>query len=285
MYRSLARFPRANPGLKEANDRQTKGAAMKILFDSQSVQVQQQELSKTRLNTLLGAIQSAGTSLGAPWTVTLSTDPITPEQLADTQVLVILTRNQSNPYTSGELSAIYDFVSSGGGLLLMSNHPPFMESDQALAIRFGVTLSPIFISNPTRQHVAVNPMFMSGIASLNSALSGDILFEVETLVSHDSCGIVPPASFTSIATFPPTAVVSSGTPPPSPFFAIAVACGSGNVIIVGNSGIVCDNGNTTPSCGLVPYGNNLMFFLNCLRFLNQQAQPVPGFCPGCPPPS
>ena len=259
---------------------------MNILFDSDSVQVQQQVQTKTRLNTLLGAIQSAGTSLGQPWTVTYSTDPITTAQLSDQNVLVVLTRNQADPYEASELSAIYDFVLGGGGLLLMTNHWPFMESDKTLAAKFGVTLDPVFISNPTRHNVAVNSMFMSGITSLNSALSDSILFQVETLVAHDSCGIEPPASFTPIATFPPTAVVGpDNTLPSSPYFAIAVECGKGTVIIAGNSGMVCDNGNNVPSCGLVPYGNNLMFFLNCLRFLGQQAQPVRGFCPGCPPPS
>lgn len=262
---------------------------MNLLFDSNSIQVQQQTATGTRLNTLLGAISSAGTSLNDPWTVSFSTDPINSAQLENIDVLVILTRNPEAQfaYTTAELSAINSFVNNGGGLLLMTNHTVFSTNDANLAAQFGITLQPTFVSNPTVCNAAVNPMVMSNIspsACLNTALSDSLLYQTIALVAHDSCEIVPPSTFTSVATFPSTAVVN-GQPPTNSNFAITVAAGSGNVIVVGNSGMVCDNGNTVPSCGLVPFGTNLLFFLDCIRYLAGSQLPLyPGLCPGQPSP-
>jgi hypothetical protein len=175
-------------------------------------------------------------------------------------------------------------------MLLMSNHTSYCVQDAILAAKFGVTLQPLFISNPTIQGQAVHPMVMSfldPIPCLTTTLSSTILWEVVSLISHDSCLVVPPATFLPIATFPSTAVVApGGAPPSSPYFAIVVPPNGtmqGTLIVTGNAGMICDNGNMVPSCGLVPYGNNLLFFLNCLRYLSGQTQPAPGFCPGQTP--
>ena len=68
--------------------------------------------------------------------------------------------------------------------------------------------------------------------------------------------------------------------PASPYFSILVPVGQGNVIVVGNSGMFADDGTPSPSCGLVPMQNNLLFLLRCLGCLNgMRTPPVPGKCP------
>lgn len=261
---------------------------MKILLDGNSIQVQHQKQTSTRLNTLLGAIASAGASTRTTWTVQIAS-PITTQSLSGVDVYVDLTRNTANPFQQSEIDAITTFVNGGGNAMIFSNHPGFTAGDVPLAAAFGVTLQSDFVSNPTVGGQTVHPMRMTfdPPPCLTTSLAGSILFEVSSLVSHDSCVIVPPSNFLPIAVFPPTAVVSpSGSAPSSPYFAIVVTPTStmkGQVIVTGNSGFVCDNGNESPSCGLAPYGNNLLFFLNCLRYLTAQTQPAPGFCPGQTP--
>src|SRR5450631_2431014 len=81
-----------------------------------------------RLNTLFGAIKSAGQSGSTwqpdqPWNVSFATPPINAAQLSGIQVYVSLTRFQNEPfaYTSGELKAIQKWVEGGGNVLLMTN--------------------------------------------------------------------------------------------------------------------------------------------------------------------
>jgi hypothetical protein len=261
---------------------------MHLLFDSKSVQVQQQTQTGTRLNTLLGAIRSAGTALNDPWKVSYTTKArIKRDDLTGIGVLVVLTRdpNPGHGYNPPELDAIADYVHHGGNLLLMTSHPPHFTNDAPLAARFGVTLQPVFVSNLEVEGLAVDAMVMSG-GCLNQSLADDLLDQVDALISHDSCGISAPAGAVSIATFPSSAVVSTGGPPAYKDFAVRLDHGSGRVIVVGNSGMVCDYGNPTPSCGLAPLGNNLLFFLNCIRFLIGVPAPAySGACPGQPSPS
>src|SRR4029077_12079466 len=130
---------------------------MHIVFDSLSTQVQVHRRLGIRMNTLLGAIHSEG------WTHGFSQDPITKGQLHGGDVLAILTRHPvgfsgaTNPNPSAastyayeptaEIPAIVDFVSGGGGLLLVSNHGPAGSSpddtvnDAVLADAFNVSSS------------------------------------------------------------------------------------------------------------------------------------------------
>lgn len=256
---------------------------MRLLFDSNSVQVQVQHQTHTRLNTLLGAIRSAGAALNDPWTVSYSVNRITKKQLAGVDVLVVLTRDPEpgNAYTAHEIETIAGYVHGGGNLLLMTDHPPNPVNDAPLASRFGIKLLPVFVSNPKVRQLALNPMVMSS-RCLNRSLADSLLYQVTSLVAHDSCEIDAPPAAVSIATFPRTAIASpNGRPPVNKNFAIALRRGAGNVIVVGNSGFICDYGSPKPACGLAPIGSNLLFFLGCVRYLTGVPTPAyRGLCPG-----
>jgi hypothetical protein len=257
---------------------------MHILFDSLSTQVQVHRRLNIRLNTLLGAIQSEG------WTYAFSRDPITTGQLHDCDVLAILTRHQvgfddaTNPNPSAtsaytydplaEIPAIRNFVSGGGGLLLISNHGPAgtrspddTVNDLVLANAFNVVIKPAHFAPPAPAKL----LSMTAANSLNGALSDGVLFQVSEIASHNSCAIHGGAglTFTSIAKIPSNAVDTSGNnmSPNNQHFAIRLHHGSGKVIVAGNSGIAGDDGCTNPAPGTIVYANNLLFLVNCFKEL------------------
>ena len=286
---------------------------MRILVDSFSSQVQVQ-LQGTpphqRLNTLYGAMRSAGASLtkqwnhdghdikNPEWEVCFSCGPISEAQLQGCDVFFVMTHfpeflgpNPAFVWRDEELDAITSFVANGGGLLLMSNHTPFPQYDIALAARFGIVLQDVFITKQSPAAGGNGYMEMSGDLLNKEDFSKSYLFGVDGLVAHDSCGISfaspSPELETWIAKFPPGAVVTStGQAPPSDwYYSVLVPWQKGKVIVIGNSGTVGDSGGTPlPSCGTVTYGNNLMFVLNCLRLLGGQPQAqYLGVCPGGTP--
>jgi hypothetical protein len=236
---------------------------MKIMFDSLSTQVLYQKkptvvppnagdyptATHKRINTLHGAIKGAGVSSADPWHVSYSSYPITTLQLSDVNVYISMTRYFTEPfaYQAGELAALQGFVSGGGGLLLLSNHGPFKSNptswpvnDIALAAQFGITLQAIGVSQNNYM-----PMTMDQAPPY-------IANQIQGIAAHDSCIIVPPTSFTSIAQFPPGAtawdpVAKKNVPPSSPYFSILVPFGKGNVIVVGNSGMFADYGTPQPN--------------------------------------
>lgn len=286
----------------EQSSTQSSGSKqLNILFDSWSTQVLFQKApgkypagvfhptpTGQRLNTILGAMKSIGLSTGVEWNVFFTKTRVTKRQLEKMDVYVSLTRfiNIPNPpkkgigfsYSDSELSALEEFVRRGGGILLMSDHgqlppsptfpeglPNFTANDVALAQRFGVTLMNIFVSNSDNFMV----MEMNPDLPANSAY---LAYQVNGLAAHDSCIMLPPNDFTPLVMFPAgvtafDSAINDFIPLPSPYFAILVPFGAGNVIIVGNSGMVGDWGSPAPAAGLVPLENNLMFFLNCVGYL------------------
>jgi hypothetical protein len=191
-------------------------------------------------------------------------------------------------YIDSELTALENFVTQGGGLLLMSDHgalsptvPNWTENDAALASLFGVTLENYFVTYvpPGERGYMVMEM--------NPNLSGDVThlaYLIGGISAHDSCIINPPpgtpgVSYIPLAMFPGGATAfdyATGTTinfPDFPsqglsqYFSILVPYGAGKVIVVGNSGMVGDYGSPHPAPGIISLENNLMFLLNCVSYL------------------
>ena len=250
------------------------------------------------------------------------TNEITDSLLADQDVFISLTRPPHatngtnadmrsitlNAYTTNELNALEKFVRIGGkSILLHANHGPntttkklnhfddFTYNNIPLAARFKVQLQPYIVSSGIKRsgYMTMNVLTNSKCQELQF-LSNEVL----TIASHDSCIMVPPTNSISIAKFPTNAEVAwyDGTNtklPPQPLskspvgryndFAILVHAGNGNVIVVGNSGMIADYGSPIPAPGLVTIHNNLMFFLNCVSYLSGVVNiPPPGQLPGDP---
>lgn len=257
---------------------------MHILFDSQSSQVECQNETQQRLDTLFGAITGKG------WTYAQTVNPITTQQLAGADVLVILTRlrvttpGTTNPFapdfpfafSDAEIQAITNFVWGGGGLVHMSNHGPFpgnpdddqQVNDRVLAKAFGVYLDPAAFQLP-----GGGIMTMSGsLLSSNPAITSTILNGVKSIAAHNTCSIAGPASATVIASIPKEAVNVSPSctlPAAGNPYAITLTYGSGKVIITGNSGITGDADSDFPAPGLIDTADNKRFILNCLSYVGE----------------
>jgi hypothetical protein len=139
------------------------------------------------------------------------------------------------------------------------------------------------------------------VMEINPSLPDDfkyLAYQVRGISSHDSCIMVPPpgtpgVDFIPLAMFPDQATAYDAANQiyilgsanfPSPYFSILVPYGKGQVIVVGNSGMIGDYGSPNPAPGIVNLENNLMFFLNCVSYLGGlrcTKLPDPGYGPKC----
>jgi hypothetical protein len=258
---------------------------MKILFDRESSQVQVQlETKGKRLKTLFDALSKHG------WRYSLSSDPLTSEELEKYQVLAIFTRKRAtqpgtkNPfpkdhsfaYSEREIAAIKRFVYRGGGLLLISNHGPLSPSnpkndwtvnDKVLARAFNIEIKPACFRIPRKRLMTMSGKWLS----TDPAIASTILKGVSSIVAHNSCAIsaMPGARATKIARIPHDAIDTSGNDfrPEHHCYALTLPHGSGNIIVAGNSGISGDPDTTYPGKGLIDTGDNKAFLLNSLRYV------------------
>lgn len=275
-----------------------------------------------RLNTILGAIKSFGNSTAA-WNSYFLSPPIVEDTFTNfngenipIDVYVSLTRyigakpsqtsawayqgfnwdDYTSPTPNTELAFVQEFVNNGGGLLMMTDHGPpannpsddWTKNDFVLAAIFD-----IIIQNTQQQgnFVSNAPEYMAMSVNSNSFSPSDpanyLANQVSGIAAHDSCTIVPPQNFTPLAVFPSDAYChdpsGKAIKMPSNLFSALVPFGQGNVIIVGNSGMVGDYGSPAPAPGLITRENNLMFFLNCIGFLGGlTCMPLPGKGPAGP---
>lgn len=251
---------------------------MNILFDSMGAQVQVQNETSNRLNTLYGALTDAGYT----YSFTDYAQPVS-SQLDGIDVLVILTHQRANApgyppaipsgtsfqFPEADLTGIPEWVSNGYGLLLISNHgllghtPDYWPlNDIPLAAAMGIT---IVAASFTYNNELKNPLVMTPASTAPPAIADG----VGNVQVWDSCGISAPNGDV-ILPIPPDCFDASGNnySPADYAFAIASAYGSGNVIVAGHSGIAGDNnGITYPSPGEIGDGSNLTFLMNCIAYL------------------
>ena len=72
------------------------------------------------------------------YTVNPSTERVTAEILRTGSVLV--TANARAPFSTEEIATVRDWVTGGGSLLLVTDHPPFVQAAMDLASAFGIRL-------------------------------------------------------------------------------------------------------------------------------------------------
>lgn len=236
-----------------------------ILFDPWTSQVEVQMKQGRRLLTWFGMID------GNNWQRKYAKNPITYDQLLSSDgvpivdLLVIPTRfnlykdpNIHAEFTEEELEVIEEYVVAGGSLLHLTNHTIFVENDQALAARFGVTLTNAMLVVPGATITS------DGINQSNPVLAGNG-GAVQSICAHDGClmTIDPDSSypFLELASFVP----EKGSA--AQLFAVSMTPGSGRVVFVVNSGWIGDYGTTTPAWGLIPYENNIAFLQSIMGWL------------------
>lgn len=262
-----------------------------ILFDSMGVQVQVQNETNDRLTTWTKSL----TGLGYTLSYTDYSKPIS-QQLDGIDVLVITTHQyfqatappctppvkpdpipstQCFSYQSADLLGIPKWVNGGGGLLLFTNHsgeqfevaPLWPINDIALAASFGITTAFATFGTGVPQQALMMKSAPAAPAAITKGVS--------SVQAWDSGGILLPPSSGAGSGVPLVALPATGCSdqsglgydPASYVFGALYPFGSGNVIVLGHSGIVGNQGTPQPSLGQICSGDNLAFLNNCIAYL------------------
>jgi len=264
-----------------------------ILFDSMGVQQQVQDETGNRLTTWTQSLQS----LGSGNTITTSTyaTPLS-QQLSNVDVLVITTRQffqateppgvGTDPipvgtcmaYPSVDLLGIPQWVSNGGGLLMMMNHSGFQAAgppndepiwpvfDIALAASFGIATAFASFENSAGGTLSMPPASLApssittGVTSVQAWDSGGIYLPVSSGPGNGVPLISLPSSNCSDAS-------GLGYDPSNFVFSALYPFGGGNVIVLGHSGVAGNAGTNQPSPGQIDAASNLTFLNNCVSYL------------------
>lgn len=206
--------------------------------------------------------------------------------LSEHRVLAILTRRPICAFGDDELAKIEKYVSKGGNLLLMSNHPPLdhrgrdlCEQDNRLAQRpsFGISLEhPVY--PPRSEHIPDETYDWFCVQGQirrfrlintdgdnlpkNHAITEDLN---GGLVFRNSCRIRCDNTTAKVLAKLPN--VTDG----ADAFAVALdkpaGASSGRVVIVADSGIIGNDDTKFPGPGLIKRGANQQFIGNVIDWL------------------
>jgi hypothetical protein len=160
-----------------------------------------------------------------------------------------------------EIEDIRKFVTAGGSLLVMSNHPPFNKRDNKLATAFGFNfLSPVYPWDMGQMGVTTIQGDDLGQHPITKELEQGIVF-------NNSCRIA--ISETAIATI--LAYLPKESPPEN-IFALAMersggAQESGRIVAVADSGFVGQATTKAPGPGQFEKGDNATFLRNVVSWL------------------
>ena len=245
----------------------------------------------------------------AGFNVTPNTLPFRPDRLATTDVVVVANPNgaderaplderATSAFTAPEIDAVEQWVTGGGGLLLVTDHYPTGAAARSLAERFGVKLFDGWTDDPANRWAlpGYGPVFGYLVFSLENNLlpdhpitrGSDEWEKIEGVSTITGGSMEGPPGSVSLLRLSPTAVdwIPSSTPRasnttpqsqatdfnPCPSCdqvsaagrsqGIAFVFGRGRVVIIGEMGALIDYS--------VPGMQNRQFALNIVRWLNRE---------------
>lgn len=246
----------------------------------------------------------------AEFDVTPNSLPFNPERLSKTDVLVIANPNGADErapvddravsaFTDPEIETVEEWVRSGGGLLLVTDHYPTGVAARRLAERFGVNLSGGWTDDPAHRWALAGygQVFGYLVFSLENGLLTDHPItrgryeweQIEGIATITGGSMEGPAGSVSLLRLSPTAVdwipsspprePSNTTPQaqardfnPCPSCdripaagrsqGVAFVFGRGRVVIIGEMGVLVDYS--------VPGMQNRQFALNAVRWLARE---------------
>jgi hypothetical protein len=246
----------------------------------------------------------------AEFDVTPNSLPFNPERLSKTDVLVIANPNGADErapvddravsaFTDPEIETVEEWVRSGGGLLLVTDHYPTGVAARRLAERFGVNLSGGWTDDPAHRWALAGygQIFGYLVFSLENGLLTDHPItrgryeweQIEGIATITGGSMEGPPGSVSVLRLSPTAVdwIPSSTPRassntttqapvkdfnPCPSCdqissaghsqGIALVFGRGRVVVIGEMGALVDYS--------VPGMQNRQFALNAVRWLARE---------------
>lgn len=193
------------------------------------------------------------------------------EDLQDTAVLVIPTRDQDTPFADSELEAIEEFVTGGGGLLLMSNHPEFTKHDRVLAERFGISVEETCFTLRGQRVTISSAQLNHGHPIISGGEEGQA---IDSLVINNCCTVAADHADVLVR-LPPGLDYCMGRNLKSDNRAFAVALPAqgaaaslgGRVVVGGDSGFIGSGDTGYPGPGLFDRADNSSFLTNAIRWL------------------
>lgn len=246
----------------------------------------------------------------AEFEVTPNTTPFSRERLATADVIVIANPNGADQrapiddrvasaFTDPEIETVDEWVRSGGGLLLATDHYPTGVAARRLAERFGVKLSGGWTDDPANRRTLAGygPIFGYLVFSLENGLLTDHAItrgrydteQIEGVSTVTGESLEGPPGSVSLLRLSPTAVdwiptntsrVTSNTTAEAPARdfnpcpscdhisaanrsqGIAFTHGRGRVVVVGEMGVLIDYS--------APGMQNAQFALNAVRWLARE---------------
>lgn len=169
-----------------------------------------------------------------------------PAVLTDAKVLIVASRSQTVPFSAEELAAIRQFVSNGGGLLLMANHRHFIVPQQQVALALQLPFG-------------FNDVTIDGFP--------DIGLEAHPVSA--GCDRLHVRNTTSLAASPAAEVIARFAVDARHLFAVACAAGAGKVVATGDSGFIASSDDTERA--MFETGSNARFFANAIGWLSAPA--------------
>lgn len=227
--------------------------------------------------------------------VTSNDAPFSPESLAGHDILVISSARGAPPgrpgetdpaFTPEEVTAVRDWVLAGGGLLLITDHPPAATPPRVLAEQFGITL--IDAAPRDTIHFLDGPgalIFSRPHRTLEDhpiTRGRDPSERVQRVVTFTGNSIVPPAEAAVLLRLPRTALEGYSRPPAGDTLVsafvpavgtaqgVALSHGRGRVVALGEAAAWTSQifGDGTEATGMDEPGfDNRRFILNTMRWL------------------
>lgn len=236
-------------------------------------------------------------------------DPFSSESLRGSEILVIanaLGRNDANDssaFTDEECLAVRDWVTSGGSLLLITDHAPIGAAASAVAMQFGVEMSQgmtedsVNFDSSTSDHSQLVFSRENGLIADHPITNGRneserinrvmtftgqsliCLHECTNLLKLSGSAFNRPAKMEVIKDGGDVRVVTHyGEPESASGYAQAIALkfGKGRVVVLGEAAMLTaqiDGKTKTPFGMNVPGVDNRQFALNTMHWLSHELQP------------
>ncbi len=250
---------------------------MRILFDSNSLQVSQHLRDNRRLSTLITKL------IYDKHTINFSSPKnIEKKELDDTHVLVITTRFP-NEYSSFEIQIISEYIEDGGGLLIMSNHADWpskklqdfrihdakLLSECDLQIEFEQTF---FRNKNAKQKTTLSD---SHFNQSHPIITGGVFGKsIKSIVTNTSCSIIGSEGDSIVSISNDMVDKRNNLPPIDRSFTHSLEINttkgsmkSGRIVAIADSGFIGTDGTSNPGPGLIGWGDNLHFLSNSILWL------------------
>jgi hypothetical protein len=227
--------------------------------------------------------------------ITANQVPFSHEGLQDYDILLISNalgdeldgaHEDAPAFQPAEIGAVKDWVEGGGSLLLVADHPPASRPASALARAFGVVMSNAYAIDPLNYDRPSKELGQL-VFTRQSELLGDHPITrgrnrseyISRVISFTGQSLSLPEGARPLLILSPTAInvlfkAEDYRPAQGYVQGLAMRCGRGRVVILGEAAMLTDQGSAEQPNGIsYPGFDNRQFALNVMRWLSGEIEP------------